>query len=189
MSFEDSLREGLLGESAITKWLNARGCSVLPAYEIEQSHGKGPRLFTPGKQLVSPDLLCINKDKTICWIEAKIKTAFTWHRKSKTWQTGIDRRHWQDYQQVAVITCIPVWLLFLHRPGNNAKDTPDGMESPHGLFGNDITVLAKSVDHEHDNYGPSGMVYWSDKAFRRLDDAMPVGGKDQTQVTLFSDIE
>jgi len=40
MSFESSLQEGLLGESVIVRWLNKKGCHVLPAYEIEQSHGK-----------------------------------------------------------------------------------------------------------------------------------------------------
>lgn len=39
-------------------------------------------------------------------------------------------------------------------------ETPCGMESPHGLFGNEINTLKNCVDHEHKNHGPSGMVYW-----------------------------
>ena len=99
MSFEHSLREGLLGESIIVRWLNRQGCHVLPANEIEQSHGKGPRLYTAKEQLISPDLLCWNGREQF-WIEAKTKSAFTWHRLSETWQTGIDRRHWHHYQRV-----------------------------------------------------------------------------------------
>jgi hypothetical protein len=159
MSFESSLQEGLLGESIIVRWLNQQGCHVLPAYEIEQSQAKGPRLFTAKQQLISPDLLCWHGCEQF-WIEAKTKSAFTWHRLSETWQTGIDRRHWHHYQQVQEIMGIPVWLLFLHKPGNLAKDTPTGMQSPYGLYGESLAKLKDSVHHEHGNCGSSGMVYW-----------------------------
>jgi hypothetical protein len=159
MSFAQSLETGLIGEGEISKWFTGRGYVVLPAYEVEMSHGKGPRIFSAHGQLIAPDLLVFNSEK-VFWIEAKTKSAFTWHRISGSWQTGIDRRHWHDYLKVNVITPFPIWILFLHRPGNVAKDTPEGMVSPSGLFGNTIESLELSVDHEHENHGPSGMVYW-----------------------------
>lgn len=159
MSFEAQLQVGRLGESKIAQWLIGRGFNVLPAYEIEISHGKGPRVFTAEGGIISPDLLAFNRKKTV-WIEAKHKSAFTWHRRTSTWQTGIDRRHWLEYLRVAGLVDWPVWILFLHEPGCAAKDTPPGMVSPSGLFGNDIRKLRQSVDHEHENWGPSGMVYW-----------------------------
>lgn len=159
-TFSSRLQDGLLGEGKISKWLIGRGFNVLPAYEIEQSSGKGPRLFTGNGNLICPDLLCFKVGKVV-WIEAKSKSAFTWYRKTKTWQTGIDRKHWNHYQEVAKQSPWDVWLLFLHRPGALAKDTPDGMESPTGLYGNSIQKLIHCIDHEHENWGPSGMVYWS----------------------------
>ena len=168
VSFDESLREGLLGEGLITRWLNSRGWNVLPAYEIEVQSGKGPRLFSAklGK-LIAPDLLVFN-ESGFYWVEAKTKSAFTWHRITKTFQTGIDRRHWLDYIQVGQTTGVPVWLMFLHRPGSYAKDTPDGMVSPSGLYGQEIDKLRDTIDHEHANHGPSGMVYWQESALKKI---------------------
>jgi hypothetical protein len=160
MSFEEKLKEGLLGEGEISKWFISRGYSVLPAYEVELNHGKGPRLFTKEGTLISPDLLVFNASR-ILWIEAKTKSAFTWHRLSRTWQTGIDRKHWGHYLCVAARTPFPVGILFLHKPNCTAKDTPEGMVSPSGLFGNNIASLKDSVHHTSCLHGPSGMVYWT----------------------------
>jgi hypothetical protein len=167
MSFAEKLKVGMLGEDAISRWLISRGHQVLPAYQIQANHGKGPRLFGAYGQLISPDLF-VFKDKKAMWVEAKHKTSFTWHRITQTWQTGIDKRHWSDYLQVERVTPFPVWLVFLHKPGENAKDTPAGMVSPTGLFANSVEVLKDSIDHEHENHGPSGMVYWREKTLIKL---------------------
>jgi hypothetical protein len=167
MSFAQTLQIGLAGEGRISRWLNKRGLTVLPAYEVELNHGKGPRLFAPGRKLICPDLLAFNAEKII-WFEAKTKTAFTWHRLTGSWQTGIDLRHWKEYLAVNVVTPFPVWLLFLHEANGSAKDTPVGLVSPSGLFGNEIGVLARAVDHESQNHGPSGMVYWRISALKKI---------------------
>jgi hypothetical protein len=167
VSFDRTLKEGLIGEGEISRMLIARGYIVLPAYQIEQQHGKGPRLFTAEGQLIAPDMLVFKENKVI-WVEAKTKSAFTWHRASQTWQTGIDRKHWSHYVEVDSKTPWPVWLLFLHRNGFIAKDTPDGMISPSGLFGNSVRVLKLSIHHEHENHGPSGMVYWTVDMLKKI---------------------
>lgn len=174
MSFKQALATGLQGESIITKWLNVRGFSVLPAYEVAENAFKGPRLFTPAGALISPDLLCLKKDKII-WIEAKTKSSFTWYRIKEQWQTGIDLRHWEEYQEVAKTTDIPVWLVFLHKPGGRAVDTPGGMVSPVGLFGNEIAFLVRTVDHTSKNHGRSGMVYWGIDSLKKIADVVENG--------------
>lgn len=157
-----------MGESRIARWLNQKGYEVFPAYEIELDHGKGPRLFcSDGLRLILPDLLAFNA-KSARWIEAKTKSAFTWHRLSRSWQTGIDRRHWRDYLEVAKKTPFEIWILFLHKPNQSAKDTPPGLVSPSGLFGNTIEKLNANIDHEHENHGPSGMVYWQSNTLRLI---------------------
>lgn len=160
MSFDDQLKIGKIGESKIAKWFQGRGYNILPVYEKQINEGKGPILFTSTyKNLICPDML-IFKDKKIFWIEAKHKTAFSWHRITERWVTGIDNRHYNDYLQVATnLSGWPVYLLFLHEIGI-AKDTPAGKISPTGLFGEDINYLKKNINHKSDNWGTSGMVYW-----------------------------
>ena len=165
VSFDKKLKTGLLGESIIAKIFNRGGYNVLPAYEIAIHQGKGPRLFTPSnKKMVVPDML-VFKGKDTIWVEAKTKKAFTWHRKSKSFQTGIDLSHWESYKTVSETTPFPVWLFFLHRPGKNAMDTPTGKTSPSGLYGQEINKLKGAVDHVHENWGRYGMIYWQERVF------------------------
>lgn len=166
MLFTDSLSIGKIGESYIAKWFQTRGYNILPVYEIEHNHGKGPQLFTSNNTgLICPDMLVFKQDK-IFWIEAKHKTAFSWHRKTQRWVTGIDLRHYFDYLEIAnSLIGWPVYLMFLHKKGT-AKDTPEGMESPSGLFGEDINFLSKNENHRHHNWGKSGMVYWSTEVLK-----------------------
>lgn len=155
--FRESLEFGKVGESLIAKWMRKRGHAVLPVYEVEQGHGKGPRLFMPDQLLVAPDMLVVS-GLNAWWIEAKHKTAFAWNRTRQIWVTGIDRYHFQQYCIVDDSTPWPVWLLFLHR-GGEAKDSPP---SPSGLYGRSLHHLRKCVNHESDKGGgTSGMVYWA----------------------------
>jgi hypothetical protein len=155
MNFSARLDEGRAGESAIARWLRLRGSSVLPVYEKLIDDGKGPRLFTPAGQLVAPDLV-VFRHGGVMWIEAKHKEAFSWHRITKRWTTGIDAHHYREYQDVSRIVQCPVWLLFLHR-GGQAKDSP--ATSPSGLYGNDLAYLSEHVNHTSPNWGRHGMVY------------------------------
>ena len=161
-SFSQSLATGKLGESSIAKWLLSRGHCVLPAYEIEGGQYKGPQLYTERSPLIAPDLLCLGKK--LCWVEAKHKDAFTFHRISGRFVTGLDRRHYREYIEVQAATSIPVWIMFLHR-GGVAIDSP---KSPSGLFGNSITFLKDHVNHEHDGWGSGGMVYWAINSLKKL---------------------
>jgi hypothetical protein len=179
MSFAQKLETGQIGESEIARYLIGRGWQVLPAYQIEQHTGKGPRLFGDYGQLISPDML-IFRGESVQWVEAKTKSAFTWYRIKSKWQTGIDRKHWHHYLKVNMVTPFPTWIMFLHRDGV-AKDTPCGMVSPTGLFGNEIGILERCVDHESENHGHSGMVYWNHQDLKLIAtlEQLQEYGKDQ----------
>lgn len=170
MTFARSLGFGRAGETAISRWFRCKGWSVLPVYEKIIDEGKGPQLFVPNGELIAPDLLIFRSDDAF-WIEAKHKTAFSWHRLSGRWVTGIDLRHYEDYCKVDDATPWPVWLLFLHR-GGQAKDSPP--DSPAGLFGNTLSFLRENENHRHDNWGRSGMVYWAIGSLRKLADIQEV---------------
>lgn len=139
-------------------------------YEKLIDEGKGPQLFTPDEGLIAPDMLAFRKAEVL-WIEAKHKDAFTWHRITGRWCTGVDLRHYGDYCKVADGSPWPVWLLFLHR-GGQAKDSPP--ESPSGLFGNTLSSLRKRENHRSDRWGRSGMVYWAIDNLHKLADLCEV---------------
>lgn len=161
-SFQKNLAFGQMAETAIARWLISRGAIILPIYDIEYDTGKGPRLFSADANLVAPDLLAWTKGRFL-WIEAKHKSVFTWSRRHGRWQTGIDLKHWRDYQRVSDTTDCDIWLLFLHRC--SMPDQRDRAycppECPTGLFGGMIAELAKNFSHEDMRHGHSGMVYWN----------------------------
>ncbi len=163
MSFTGSLREGIVGESKIANWLKSRGFSVLPVYEVALETGKGPRLFTAAEQLIAPDMLAYKGGKCY-WIEAKHKTAFSWHRLTERWVTGIDLKHYADYCKIDDSSPWPVWLMFLHK-GGQAKDSPP---SPAGLYGNSLAYLRQNENHRHMNWGKHGMVYWAEDSLKLI---------------------
>lgn len=165
MSFEKQLQFGRTGESVIAQWMRRRGFSVLPVYEIEQGKYKGPALYSVNGPLIAPDMLAFKPGGETRWIEAKTKSAFTLHRITGRWVTGVDLRNYQDYLQVQIMSPWPIWLLFLHLPGQ-AKDSPPGC--PTGLFGGTIDYLCKRENHRHPNGGRGGMVYWAYETLREI---------------------
>ena len=166
--FQTQYQFGKIGEGRIATWLRRRGWNVLPVYEKEIDEYKGPVLYRALMEgtLIAPDLLCF-RDSSPYWIEAKTKSAFTWHRATERWVTGIDLRHYEDYLKVARLSPFPTWLLFLHLNGTG-KDTPIGMEGPTGLFGRELLYLEAHENHRHENWGTSGMVYWHKDTLHRL---------------------
>jgi hypothetical protein len=164
--FNEQLKKGKIGESQIAEWLKSRGNNILPIYEIEKGQYAGPAVYTAdGRKLIAPDLLAFKKGK-IFWIEAKHKNAFTFHRITQKFVTGIDIHHYEHYQEIAKLIDWPVWLFFLHREGV-AKDSPPG---PFGLFANDLNYLKEHENHRHENWGNYGMVYWAVEHLKKLAD-------------------
>lgn len=165
--FERNLAVGRIAESKIARWLRrVCKCTVLPAYEIEISRGKGPRLFTPQEEFVSPDFLTFRRGYAR-WVEAKHKTVFTWHRNSSQWTTGIDLRHYLEYQKVAAALGFPVWLLFLHVCSiPNALDVAYcPPECPTGLFAAELAYLKEHESHRSEKHR---MVYWAHKSLKLI---------------------
>jgi hypothetical protein len=175
MSFARQLEVGRVAEGLIASWLQARGTAVMPAYEIEKSHGKGPQLFSSEGEFVAPDMIAFTHEGVL-WIEAKHKSVFTWHRITQRWVTGIDFRHYLDYQHVMVRTRLPVWLLFYHRESTpNARDLPEcPAKCPTGLFGGSLERLMRCENHRSaplqggTGWGKSGMVYWAHNKLTHL---------------------
>jgi len=155
--FKELYGFGKIAESLIALYFRSRGYAVLPIYEKEISDGKAPALYFTDAEIIGTDMLVFKKN-IIYWIEAKHKNAFSWHRLTGRWVTGIDIKHYEHYQEIAKRTLFPVWLMFYHE-GGQAKDSPP--DSPSGLFGNDLQFLIENENHRHKNWGKCGMVYWA----------------------------
>lgn len=171
MSFVESLEQDKVGESHLARWLIRRGCCVQPVYEIADGQNKGPGLYGDFGRLVAPDALVFGV-REIFYAECKWKTAFTYYRRKQTFETGIDWHHWKQYLQVAEQTGVPVWLFFLHACEQQAKDTPEGLAGPCGLFAQDCSELQDNVSHidpvSRPPKQPHGMIYWAPAALRKL---------------------
>ena len=173
--FDERLSFGRIGENDISRWLRRRGNCVIPVYEKETPEGqeqkKGPQLFTPDAEIVLPDMIVVS-DFNVMFIEAKHKTVFTWFRKNRTWQTGIDRRHFNEYKKASEIVGWTVWLMFLHccsMPSEiDLRYDECPRECPTGLYAESLEKLVKCIDHTSDLYGRSGMVYWNIESLQRL---------------------
>ena len=155
--FSENLEQGAAGETAIARWIRARGAYVLPVYEKIINNGKGPRLYAPKGELVAPDMVVMS-EKGVSWIEAKHKGGFSWYRIGQRWVTGIDLCHYFQYIEVAQQLPFSVFLLFL-QSGQPTKDCPH-QDSPPGLYGGEILDLMSKESHRSTQHGNSGMVYW-----------------------------
>ena len=178
--FAQKFQVGQVAEGLIATWLKARGNAILPAYQIERATGKGPQLFSADGAFVAPDLLAFTHDG-VCWVEAKHKSVFTWHRMTSKWTTGIDLRHYVEYLRVSWKTKYPVWLMFYHRESTpDRRDLEYGCpsECPTGLFGGELFRLVACENHRSLPYdktragstghGRSGMVYWAVDSLRQM---------------------
>lgn len=166
-TFEQKLAFGKIAESKIALWLRrARGWSILPVYEKEISEGKGPQFYTPGDAIVAPDMLAM-KGARVLWIEAKHKSVFSYHRITRQWCTGIDARHYGEYQRVLASQAWDVWVLFLHTRDRSDRRPDEPWPCPVGLFGQSLAYLVDHVHHTHANWA-NGMVYWAHEQLKPI---------------------
>lgn len=122
--------EYLLGHSAEVRWcrrLAAIGGVVVPVYgatDVDEST-KAPVLFTPGKRLVSPDLLYVSKEHR-SWQEVKAKSQPSWFRKLRRWEHGIDTDLVNQYRDVEQLSGIDL-LIVVHEvraPRDPERESP-----------------------------------------------------------------
>lgn len=170
MRFEESLKVGKVAESLIARWLQKRGNYVLPIYEIEKNQFAGPAIYIEERPVIAPDIMAINSSGNCCWIESKNKSAFTWHRLSKRWTTGIDLKHYNDYLYLMRKIDIPIYLFF-NQNGGKAKDSK---KSESGLFVADLNFLKDHENHrcEAKPHCKNGMVFWAKDKFSKVGDCL-----------------
>lgn len=94
MSFETRLVTGGFGEQILDRFLRQKGW--IPYYPIEGVAHPFDRLVASADK------------KRICIVEVKTK----WRREAYP-DTGINRRHYDDYQHITIAYALPLFLAFV----------------------------------------------------------------------------
>ncbi len=113
--FQRQRERGGVYEAAFANWLQAeRGYHILPAYDYSGlANNHAPRLTRGSDKLVMPDVLAFKAGAGL-WFDPKLKTRADLYRKTDTWETGTPLRNYRDYERVAALTGLDVWLVFIH---------------------------------------------------------------------------
>lgn len=154
-SFSQSLAMGQEGEHLIANYFLSSSCIVLPLYQFSTSCA--PAWFTASGKIVAPDLFVI-KNKTLFFVEVKYKQR--WINWEGIIQTGLDRRHYDEYKRIADVTGLPVYLIFIHEK-----------EPPFGIY---YTTISAQIDREWNGIKPDGSyvtkpeVFFFSESLRRL---------------------
>jgi hypothetical protein len=141
-SFEENLEYGKKGESIVGELLVREGNTVIPCATLPAEEYKGPRVFTPEGEMISPDFISIANGHAI-WVEVKAKKHSSYHRISGTWNTKIEAKVLRTYTRVADITGCPLDIYFLHAesydPESGRYDAPIGIYILHIYPGEKIS--------------------------------------------------
>ena len=128
-----------------------------------------PMLSGKKSSSIAPDSLVIGEGQTR-WCEVKAKSEQTYYHLNKEWQTGIEQRHWNHYQQVEVESGIPVWLVFVHLKQVVNRDIPGFVELENKVASALLSELRRSFRIADDpgtlrSYGGQSMVFFDCKMF------------------------
>lgn len=108
-SFKEALAFGKEGEAEVAEHLINKGYSCLALYQFDDT--VAPLIYTSCKNIVSPDLLLSNNEKTF-WVEVKSKRRWSYNYGVK--ETGFDKRSYNHYRNVYQLTGLNVYVVFNH---------------------------------------------------------------------------
>jgi len=138
MSFNRESAEWLFGDAAQKRWariLAERGNAALPVYGMDDvdERTKAPILFVTDGLLVVPDVLCLNPKSGSTWHEVKAKSTPGFYRKHNRWEHGADLALIEEYQEVARVTGVPVWLV-VYEERSPVDPDRDSQLAPAGIY-------------------------------------------------------
>ena len=144
-SFEEKLKFGEEGEQIVASALIARGSAVSPLYQFTADCA--PFLLTRERKVILPDLTCWSDGENY-FVECKRKNQ--WVEWGGVYETGLNQRHFADYERVKAVTGQRVYLFFLHE---------DARPEFNGLFYGEIHKI-KPLARLWDGLKPSGKPAW-----------------------------
>lgn len=121
-SFRIALAFGQDGEHEVADVLLARGVTVLPLYQFENTK-HAPYILTEFESIICPDLICF---KDSCFM-VEVKTKRQWVVYGGAKETGFNERHFNHYKRISDATKMPVYVFFNHKQcekqGEKSKPT------------------------------------------------------------------
>lgn len=173
MSYIADSPEAILGadaESEAARIMQARGCAVLPAFQLRDNVAdtKAPMFLPQGDGLiVCPDLLTFSGGRHT-WVDVKGKSVPTWRRvhPGPRWEHGMDMSVARDYRRTGEATGGDVWILL--RESRQPSD-PD-LDSRLVLADNWLAIRLVDAERkgEHRKDWPGGKARPNDRGSRGL---------------------
>jgi hypothetical protein len=146
-------KRGRSGEKIVARLLQRRGWFVVPSYDYSGEDGdKAPIMQGTTQSFVIPDLDVAQAGRRI-WVEVKTKACANLHRKTKTYEHGIDLRHYQHYCRVQEETATPVWLFVFE-------------EQSGYVLAASLTQLGAPRVYAGDKMGRDGMAFFARNKFK-----------------------
>ena len=165
--FYENLGGGRRAEMYASRWLKLQWDKVEDIWKSESADGKGPRY----KGHVLPDFRVSNGNEQRL-IECKLKTIFTYYRKTGYWQEGINLPYWEDYREVSRLMGIPLDLFFINSdktlPERGAPPVPEA-----GIYMRDVGILQAGFSAGRGHTWEKKMIYWNLDLFKWFDPFPP----------------
>jgi hypothetical protein len=163
-SFEESLLQGVEGEKQAALELAKIGVSIMPLFQFGMGK-EAPFVLTEERKHIAPDLMCY-KDRKAFFVEVKtkmqwVKVLWCEKTKKKVYETGINKRHFDEYLEIKKITGIPVFLCFKHEE-----------ESPTGFYFVEISTPSRHWN----GFSPAGSYVMPAMVFYKMEDLLSIEG-------------
>lgn len=112
-SFEEKLAFGKEGEHEVGEYFMKLGYSLLPLYQFTEDIA--PKIYSEVETIISPDIFISGKEKAF-WVEVKTKNR--WINYNRIRETGLNKRHYDEYIKIRHNTKLPVYVVFNHKDDN-----------------------------------------------------------------------
>lgn len=109
-NFSELLAFGEEGEQIIAEMLIEKGAAVLPLYQFK-NHDNAPFMLTESEKITLPDLCCWLKGNNF-FVECKRKNQ--WVKFKGQTETGLNEKHFYEYEKIKAITGKKVYIFFIH---------------------------------------------------------------------------
>lgn len=165
-TFEQQLEWGEEGETQLCKWLNSfDDMSVMRVWaKIKNNIQVAPKIRIDGRYYSTPDIQVFQGDERV-FVESKRMTGFTRHRKSSTWQIGIDKAKLMEYRFLQERLDQKIDLYFIVE-GKKVTGTDQIYDS--GIYRMNVD---EDIHHEWTMYANNRstlMVYWTEDKLTKL---------------------
>lgn len=178
--FRQQLKFGDEQQRNLEQWLVKNGCTVQPCNATPTG---GARIYGPGgMEIANPDMMVFNAEhfnrrgqlglfgtSTMAFVEVKAKRSFTFYRRAREWQTGIDAGKFDGYREIEAACGQTIWLFFLQLSGFTDPESIQHGTSPSGLYCQRLGSLLRGRRYTMKQRGRLvPMIYWAESALIKL---------------------